>query len=396
MVSGTDWVARLTELRRELAGDPAAPVAVTGVTLRERFPLGGLAPLDAGHPWRRTRADWSGAAYPSVMGATLGVGDMVPGLVARARWLARDADGAVVVRGGEKKLPVTAGLIGPWVVDPAQPGIALVAHVHWHESDWIATVLLVNRHEDVGDAAWIAGPRLELASVDGDVAFVRRPHAIVPGETSWASYDYDPDGVPVRAVAPRVAWGHAATVELEPPDAVSPARARVELVPVCPQADPAPAPADGPELGAWVSGPAEAIAAQLAEAGPRYSRWLASERAGARDAAAPTSPHLAADELSAERERIVLARVRAGVVRLTADPLALWALRTAAWVVMDRTGQARWREDQLAFLLAAAPWALGVEAGESLAAARLVHRAPGAGYAAFLGLAALERAWSTR
>lgn len=391
------WPEAIAQLAQRLAGPSTAGSAELAAEAdpRQVWPLGALAPAPADH-----QDSDEPAARPFVMGASVGLAVDVPGFAVRGSWvrLVRDGDGwRRERREGIRRLPVTAGLIGPWTLDDDDPEVVLRAHVHWHEADWITSVLLVNT--DSGDpddpSSWVFAPELIVEPLDGDPALVRRPFQVDPAGVGWSSYNYDPDFVPVQAAPAMYGLGRGCGLLIDgvgegadPPAMRAFTRQLVDRPepgsPLRPDED-----LLGPPLDALDKVGDDALRQLADELPAAYAAWLERERERWSDDE-DAGPWRNRDRLAPEREARVLAAVARGREALD-RAVVCWALKMACWVVRRQTGLARWSADQLALLLAALPALSGRELLEpQLLGCVELH--PGAHHAAHLAMAVIELA----
>ncbi len=186
---------------------------VVGMSVRERYLVGKLAPRDTPVPEdqledlaREAVADpddpteerdpsTSSSLAPSSLGMTFCVDSEVQAIEIEARWGAYvrteseihfDDSGKPkrvwrrVPRGGTATLHLRAGPVGPLAVDAEQPGVVVTGVVRepLPSGERLLTLFLVNtqqRPETNEDEAWVFQPELVARGVGGAAVFRRRP-----------------------------------------------------------------------------------------------------------------------------------------------------------------------------------------------------------------------------
>ncbi|MDX5457482.1 DISARM system helicase DrmA [Micromonospora tulbaghiae] len=215
--SGAKIRDELAELvRRDLVGPTDLAEEITGppggrqVALREKYPVGCLAPAGlltnpAALDGLAEEGEASGdddrgveavpavpSFYPSSMGLSFAVSTRHIELLVEAKWgrYLRDHastpldDGSQPMvwrrqqRGGRERVTLVEGEIKPFPIDAEQPEVMVRGRVRRHDGQWIVSLFLVNTTDPTGkmmNATWIFQAELEVRGVEkGSTPFCPR------------------------------------------------------------------------------------------------------------------------------------------------------------------------------------------------------------------------------
>lgn len=252
------------------------------------------------------------------------------------------------------------------VLPTGPPGMRLNVRTVPFSGGTLATITIVNgstpstRGRSAIEQATVFQVRLEIHPADGA--------QLVPRPSRRAAVDDDDRSAALLyRDACEFAAGHTCSADWDEPSDVGQVSTAAVRTTWLPQADvPAVSP-DGHEVfsgltheggdilaAAWLSqAGADALGGGLSRLCDAYSRWIALKAAEASTLAAP---HQAVADRHLAEARLVLARMRSGVTRLTTDPAVAASFRLAN-LAMDTqrrwSGEPslRWRPFQLGFVL---------------------------------------------
>jgi hypothetical protein len=244
------------------------------------------------------------------------------------------------MRGVSAPVPLQVGPFGPWAPAPDAPNVIARGLMRRRDGEWSVTLYLTNaqtepraRSTEGRDSAWVFQPELEVCAVDDAPIFARhlrpRTGGSVEGEDLAMAMAYRHEtefavghGVAVHAELALGRTDRAVRLVTQ----VMPAYEVGRTTPPTPDDLPALA---GVELDmqALAALPDGGFAAALGALTDAYAAWIDNQEAGA--AAPDVAPYRAAAPQVIAAMRSNLARIRAGIDLLDADPQAAAAFRFA-------------------------------------------------------------------
>ena len=246
-------------------------------------------------------------------------------------------------------IPLRPGPIGPFAPDANAPDVLVRGLARRRDDEWIVTLYLTNNQaapparSRVGqESAWLFQPELTVADPDDRPLFARRSRL-----RRAAGAAADPEELATQMAYRRVvefATGHGVAVHadlapvrsdrLDLPDRA--VRLATRVAPTCevgrvtpPDAAESPALAEVVlDMQALAAVPTGAFTAALGPLADAYAAWIDGQEAAA-DADPSLQPYAAATPSVLAAQRRNLARIRAGIALLDADPQAADAFRFA-------------------------------------------------------------------